>query len=230
MKKTKPKKRTLISVILPMGPNEKSGPRGLGRLHNDRDFEIIAAIGPKARKLKWPGATRTVISPWGRAAQQNAGANIAGGDFLWFVHADTEITDAMIIELKKAIKLWPKHLLYFDLKFYDGNPILMRITEIGAAVRSRVFRIPFGDQAFCIQRKIFWEAKGFPEDVKRGEDHIFCWRVIRNSVVPRSVGVSVRTSARKYVERGWIKTTIAHQIITWSQAVPEAIKLLSGRR
>src|SRR5713101_6365096 len=47
---------------------------------------------------------RLLTSRRGRAAQMNAGAAVATGDVLWFVHADCEVPRACLDEIRHALK------------------------------------------------------------------------------------------------------------------------------
>jgi hypothetical protein len=45
----------------------------------------------------------------------------------------------------------------------------------------------------------------------------------------RPTGGTLRTSARKYREQGWLSTTTRHLQLTALQAVPEWLKLVCAR-
>src|SRR6266478_7572038 len=47
---------------------------------------------------------RVLTTRRGRAAQMNAGANLAGGDVLWFVHADCEVPRDCLEEIARALQ------------------------------------------------------------------------------------------------------------------------------
>ena len=83
---------------------------------------------------------------------------------------------------------------------------------------------PFGDQAFCMRRDDFWRAGGFDDRAPYGEDHLLVWQAGRVGIPVRSVGARIYTSARKYRDRGWARTTARHLWLTYKQAVPEWVK------
>ena len=88
----------------------------------------------------------------GRANNMNYGASQAKGSFLWFLHADSNLAPNTIKQLISSIKLKPNNLHYCDLSFYDSF-FLIKLNMIGAWIRSRIFKIPFGDQGICINKK-----------------------------------------------------------------------------
>lgn len=105
----------------------------------------------------------------------------------------------------------------------------MSINAWGANFRSRFLKIPFGDQAFLLRRKL-WEALGrFPVGSAYGEDHLFVWAARRAHIAVIRLPAEISTSARKYTERGWLATTAKHLLLTARQAVPEYIDLERGR-
>ena len=72
---------------------------------------------------------------------------------------------------------------------------------------------------------MFFSLGGFPEDAPYGEDHLLAWRAHQQGVPLRCTGARLRTSARKYGERGWLRTTARHVYLTYRQALPEAARL-----
>ena len=161
----------------------------------------------------------------GRAAQMNAGAKQAKGEFLWFLHSDSKFADDTFSELQKAIAKYPDKLHYFKLSFYDGD-WRMRITEIFANLRAKFLGIPFGDQGFCISKKNFETLDGYSETAPYGEDHLLVWKAKQSGIKLNKVGAILYTSARKYKRLGWLKVSIIHQYLWIKQAIPEAIKLM----
>ena len=80
-----------------------------------------------------------------------------------------------------------------------------------------ILKIPFGDQSFTIKREDFLKLDAFREELKIGEDHEFVWRCKRHGIPIRQMAASVSTSARKYDDRGWLKTTAQHLYLTAKQ-------------
>ncbi|MCF6215888.1 MAG: glycosyltransferase family 2 protein [Emcibacter sp.] len=217
-----------LSIIIPLGPDEDQ----LGPLMNDLNrlglaAEIIVVSCDDIVLTKSGKESICVIkSLQGRARQQNAGAKAASREFLWFLHADSRLSERVIAALEAAIKARPEALHYYHLKFRQDGPAGMAINEWGAWFRSEILKIPFGDQGFCLRRDIFHQIGGFPQDAPYGEDHLLVWQARQAGVKLRCTGASLPTSARKYAAHGWLALTVKYQWRWIRQALPEAYKLL----
>lgn len=225
-----------LSVIIPVGENDNSWRSLIADLrHLSNEDEIIFVSNNKKLKALekealLPGLAVSVISSEeGRAKQLNAGARAARSDFLWFVHCDSRFSSAAVEALSRSLRASPEALHFFDLKFLADGPRMMRLTELGVWIRSRILRVPFGDQGLCLSREKFERLGGFDECSPYGEDHLFVWTAHQNGVELRAVGHSLYTSARKYESRGWASTTSKHLKLTVEQAIPELRRLLQKR-
>jgi hypothetical protein len=213
-----------VSVVVPVGPGEAVPSALCDQLAAlPRAAEVLvvcAAPGGAARagvtsaggpEIAWH------VAPAGRATQQNAGAAAASRPWLWFLHADSRLAPATLPALAALIADDRPALGYFDLRFHDG-PHLMALNAAGAWVRSRWLGLPFGDQGLALPRPAFAALGGFDPSVARGEDHDLVWRVRRAGLPLRPLRAPLYTSARRYVEHGWWRTTTSHLRETWSQA------------
>ena len=186
------------------------------------DHDVItAALG----SASW----RWLETPSGRARQLNSGARAAERDTLWFVHADSRFAPDTLPALHAALRAMPNALLYFELSFLSDGPRAMPLNSLGARFRSRVLGMPFGDQGFVMSRRTFDALGGFDERATYGEDHLFVWRARRAGIALRTTNGSLRTSARRYSEGGWLRTTLRHLWLTTRQAVPEWLALVRQR-
>ena len=224
-----------LSIIIPVGPGELSWAlllKDLSVLENQNIEIILSAVDPqplgfneKYKGIKW------IVAPKGRALQMNTGAQLATGEYLWFVHADSRFFGENLISyLLNAIEKNPNSLFYFNLKFLKGGPKLMVINELGVWIRSHWFGVPFGDQGLALKKDLFSKLGRFREDVSCGEDHFFVWSARHLGIPLRSVRGAIFTSARKYMKQGWFKTTLLHFLITYRQAIPKALVLFSKRK
>jgi GT2 family glycosyltransferase len=158
----------------------------------------------------------------------NDAARVARGEFLWFLHADTRLPPDAFAALSARLSRLTNGLHYFGLRFADG-PRLLRLNELGVVLRCRLLGLPFGDQSFCLRRETFDRLGGFDESAAYGEDHLLVWSAKRNGVPLCRVPMTIRTSGRKYAERGWARTTWRHVRLTIRQATAEALRLF-GRQ
>ncbi len=161
---------------------------------------------------------RVIASDVGRAIQQNAGAHEARNDWLWFLHADSQLTEETLSALAKFIAADIDRLGYFDLEFINDGPSLMFVNTIGAWLRSHLFDMPFGDQGLVMPRRTFSRLGGFDASVTCGEDHELIWRARHNNIAVKAVDAALLTSARRYAQQGWWKTTRWSVAETWRQA------------
>ncbi|MCZ8373858.1 MAG: hypothetical protein O9342_00665 [Beijerinckiaceae bacterium] len=190
------RKEPAVSVIIPLATGEVRPVWLLESL--PQDFEIILARGGT------------------RASSMNRAAEMASGRHFWFVHADTILSSDAVEALQACLKNG-EALSYFDLRF-DGG-FLMRLTELGVHFRSRCLGIPFGDQALCLSRQAFTRLGGYDERTPTGEDHLLVRKAHRLGLPVRPVGATIQTSARKYAQNGWFRTTWHHLRLTVSQAL-----------
>ncbi len=156
--------------------------------------------------------------PRGRASQLNHGIHDTHQPWLWLLHADTRLDDDCLPALAAFIARGEQRLGWFDLRYADDGPWLARLNAWGANRRSRWFGLPFGDQGFVLSRDTFDRLDGFDEDAAYGEDHLLVWAARRAGIDTAPVGATLTSSARKYRERGWLRTTLRHQLLTVRQA------------
>lgn len=216
--------RLKLSVIIPVGPGDQSWRELLGdlsTLRDDAEIILVATPGAIPRDFRMQDYELEVPTSWlavptGRAHQQNAGAAAAGGDVLWFLHADSRVPADSLAAARGFAR--SAALGYFDLQFRDDGPRLVRLNALGARIRSRWLRLPFGDQGFVLSRRLFESLGGFDESLPAGEDHALVWTARRAGVELAPLGAPLLTSARRFAERGWLRTTLRHACLTVSQA------------
>jgi rSAM/selenodomain-associated transferase 2 len=170
-----------------------------------------------------PHADRVVAAPRGRGSQMNAGAAVARGDVLMFLHADTRLppdADQLVLAgLTNSGRAWGR----FDVAI-DGHEPLLRVVAQLINMRSRLTRIATGDQAMFMTRAAFAEVGGFP-DVPLMEDIILSARLKRLSR-PLCLGQRVTTSARRWRAHGVLRTVVTMwrlRLAFWLGAEPAAL-------
>lgn len=172
-----------------------------------QDVELVVVDGDPAAStlaaLTRDGVT-TLTSPPGRARQLNAGARAASGRDLLFLHADTRLP-AGAFQAAGAALDGGAALGAFSLAIRSTNPWLAAVAT-GATWRSRLFSLPFGDQAFFIRREIFDALGGFP-DIPIMEDVALVRAVSRAGGRIAVLPGRVTTSARRWEAEGVVRTT-----------------------
>jgi rSAM/selenodomain-associated transferase 2 len=151
-----------------------------------------------------PGV-RVLASPPGRARQMNAGARVASGTSLLFLHADTRLPPGAGELVARALARRDAVAGRFDVGF-DSSRRVLRMVAFFMNVRSRWSRICTGDQAIFVRRDAFEALGGFP-DIPLMEDVELTRRLKR---VGRIVCVRARvvTAARKWEREGAWRTIV----------------------
>jgi rSAM/selenodomain-associated transferase 2 len=200
-----------ISVIIPV-LNEAGGISGLishlRDLEASKDLEIIVVDGDPAGstiKAIRDGGVVTAISEQGRAVQMNRGAALAEGDILLFLHADTFLPQNTFTRIREAFQDEGYVAGCFDLGIRSARKIF-RITERYVALRTRITRIPFGDQAIFIRREYFERIGGYRE-FPIMEDVDLMRRIRRRGDVIYIIPDKALTSARRWEREGVLFTT-----------------------
>lgn len=213
-----------LSIVLPIGPGDRAWPPLHATLRERApEAELLPVFATGDPQTAPAGALR--CAP-GRARQQNAGAEAATRDWLWFVHADTGLTPEALPALAAFLAREEPALGWFRLRFSEEGPrtlrLRMRCNALGANWRSRALGLPFGDQGLVLPRAAFARLGGFDTALAYGEDHALVWAARRAGLPLRAIDAALITSPRKYAERGWATTTLRHLRLTAAQAWREA--------
>ena len=218
-----------LSVIIPLSPGETAWRELISDLNElgTRAEVLFVVSETELRSFEQElievcliPTVRVMSAPAGRAHQLNAGASVAEGQSLLFLHADSRVSVSAWDALFRSLEQHPDRLHYFNLRFQSDGPSLMWLNAWGVWIRSHWFMVPFGDQGLCLNANHFLKLGGFDESVPYGEDHVFVWTARLHDIRPRCTGKSIETSARKYRERGWLRTTFRHVFLTIKQATP----------
>lgn len=152
---------------------------------------------------------RVIVGPRGRARQMNAGAAVAGGDWLLFLHADTGLPADALLQLARATRTAgrrePVQWGRFDVRLAGRSP-WFRVIETLMNLRSRWTGIATGDQALFVQRARFEQLGGFP-DLELMEDIELC-RLLKAGTRPLCLPGPAVTSSRRWEQQGVLKTVL----------------------
>jgi rSAM/selenodomain-associated transferase 2 len=152
-----------------------------------------------------------IRSQKGRGRQMNAGAGTASGEVLIFLHADTKLPDDALKKIEQV--LGDKGYVggAFDLDI-DSNRLALKYIAARARLRSRLNRIPYGDQAIFIRRRYFDQIGGFAE-MPLMEDIDLMRRIKKDGKKIYILKDRVSTSARRWEQQGIIRTTLKNQLL-----------------
>lgn len=150
------------------------------------------------------GCDQLVQSARGRSTQMNAGAAVAAGELLMFLHADTRLPVDFDVQMQMFLqsgRQWGR----FDVQL-DGDHPLFRVIAFMMNLRSRLTGIATGDQVFFMRREFFQQLDGFAP-IPLMEDVEFSRRACRISR-PWCSRAQVTTSARKWQQNGILRTVV----------------------
>lgn len=145
----------------------------------------------------------------GRARQMNHGASLARGDWLFFLHADSHPDVDLFSGLAPYLERGEEAAYCFELRFRSDDPAY-RGMERGVAWRVRTFGLPYGDQGFCMRRRLFERFGGFRTDV-RIEDFDLVARMNAEDVAFEALPFAIHTSVRQWDRQG-ISVGIVHNL------------------
>lgn len=144
----------------------------------------------------------------GRAYQLNAGAQLANGNYFYFLHADTRPPADVLKWLKKAEeKSLPAAC--FRLTFDDRQPFLRLL---GWFTRFDLNCFRFGDQSLLVAADHFRKVGGYDESMALMEDNDLVVRLKQQGrfvIFPEAV----TSSARKYQQHGAIYLQAVYVLI-----------------
>lgn len=196
-----------VSVVIPVLNEERALPGLLDRLCGDRRLEVLVVDGgsrDRSVALARSRGAQVVASAPGRARQMNAGAAAARGAFLWFVHADTDLSvvhvDALIAAIDAGLR-WGR----FDVRI-TGRSRWFPVISACMNRRSHWTGIATGDQAICVDRAVFETVGGFPE-IALMEDVALSAR-LRQVAWPKRLRPALTTSGRRWESAGVVRTIV----------------------
>ena len=148
---------------------------------------------------------RILQSPPGRARQMLAGASVASGQILWFLHADSHVpahADSIIQQaLRRAHADWG----HFDISLTGSHPLL-KCVAWSMNRRSRLTGIATGDQGIFVRRTLYDRVGGFPS-IPLMEDISFS-RSLKQHGRPCRAGQPLYSSPRRWYTHGILRTIV----------------------
>ncbi len=203
-----------VVCIIPLGPNEPVPEKLIDQLSQQSVPIIVSATRPKPDHC--PQSLTWLEGPPGRGVQLNRAIESADAQWLWLLHADSLIPSSAVTAVRAfcAGAGW-QDIGYAGLQFANDGPKLTVLNQWGANLRSRHWRQPYGDQGLCVHTELWTRLGGFAEHLPRGEDLDWVIRARAFDAYPQRLPFTITTSARRYRARGWLKTTLDHQIKAW---------------
>ncbi len=143
------------------------------------------------------GARFEIVSP-SRGGQLAAGAALATRPWLLFIHADTVLGEGWLAAVQAHLAT-PDKAGYFRLRF-DATGLAPRLVAGWANLRSRLFGLPYGDQALLISAALYTKVGGHPNQPLM--EDVALARALKGQLAP--LNAEAVTSAAKY-HGNWLR-------------------------
>jgi rSAM/selenodomain-associated transferase 2 len=196
-----------VSVIIPTLNEAAELPATLAhlRLAGVAD-EIIVADGGShddTVELARAAGIRVIPAPRGRGYQLRAGAAVASGEALVFLHADTWVPAGGLEAVRRALADRGVVAGAFEKAFRDGSPWLAG-SRWKCRVRMHLLQFAYADQAVFVRRDALMRSGGFPAVPLMEEHELF--RQLDGEGSFQLLPEVVLTSARRFQRSGVIRT------------------------
>lgn len=153
-----------------------------------------------------------LTSARGRACQMNAGAEVARGAILLFLHADTRLAPEGLVQLRAAIAAggcWGR----FNVRITGTHPMLPVVAQM-MNWRSCLSGIATGDQAIFVTKAAFCAVGGFPNQPLM--EDIELSKRLKRLARPACLPGPVHTSGRRWQARGVWRTILLMWRLRWA--------------
>lgn len=204
----------LADALLPLAPLRDAG------------HEVIVVDGGSrdgTPEVAAPLADQVLAAPRGRAIQMNAGAAVASGATLLFLHADCRLPASGIAAIEGTHAhgyRWGR----FDVRLEGRSPLLPLVAAMMNR-RSALTGICTGDQGLFVERELFEAVGGFPP-IPLMEDVALSKALRRKAGPPKCVTARITASGQRWDTHGAAKTIgsmWALRFAYWRGADPGAL-------
>ena len=159
MKTGEPAEEPFLSVIVPCLNEAHRIGSLVGKL-TGAGREILVVDGQSedgTAAVAAAAGARVIGAPRGRGRQLRAGAKVALGRRLWFLHADSEVDAKSVVAVSAAKGPWG----CFEVHIDGGDPRLW-FTAWWMNGRARRSGSCTGDMGIWADREFYWAVGGFP--------------------------------------------------------------------
>ncbi|MDR4507943.1 MAG: TIGR04283 family arsenosugar biosynthesis glycosyltransferase [Candidatus Brocadiaceae bacterium] len=209
-----------ISIIIPTLNEEKTLARCLESIAGNSDIEIIVSDGGSTDEtreiIKRHKDVKVVSSLKGRGVQMNTGASYSNGEILLFLHADCIISPRALLNIGDVFQ--NKKIVggAFRIKLLSDK-LPYRFIETGINLRSKLFKLPYGDQGLFVKRSVFMEIGCFKK-MNVCEDLDFIYRLKKRGKIA-ILDEKILSSVRRWEMNGIVRTTFRNQFLLASYVI-----------
>jgi rSAM/selenodomain-associated transferase 2 len=185
----------IVATLVPLQTLRKQG------------FELLLADGGSSDEtvaLAAPLVDTLIQCEKGRALQMNAGAKKASGQWLLFLHADTQLPKPLshwFDTLETTQSCWG----FFPIRL-SGESIFFRWIERAINWRSKLSAVATGDQCIFVRREPFFKVGGY-QNIPLMED-VALSKALRKLSSPLIFSSPVISSSRRWEQYGVFRTVL----------------------
>ncbi|WP_350333346.1 TIGR04283 family arsenosugar biosynthesis glycosyltransferase [Coralliovum pocilloporae] len=229
----------MLSVVIPTLNAGKILPQTLSALVPGAVAGLVSQViiadggsGDNTHAVSDDAGCDWLNAPEGRGSQLAAAAELARGDWLLFLHADTVLSEGWIREVEHFIERAERNdqtdrAAYFRFALDDlGGKA--RLLEKIVALRCALFALPYGDQGLLIHKQTYRALGGF-RSVPLMEDVDLVRRVGRSRLY--GLRTEAITSAVRYRKNGFLPRMMRNIVclsLYYLGVPPRHIKRLYG--
>ena len=193
-----------ISIIIPTLNEERFLPRLLKNLasQTSKDFEVIVVDGKSSDKTVQKASQYMKKIPLSIvhsdiknvSHQRNLGAQFSKGDYLFFLDADSQISNQCMKQLIEAIRKYRYFIYQLTLvpesQKYP-NKVFFNVINYSVELSQNINQPMSNGGSMVIHKALFKQLNGFDEKVFLSEDH---------DIVKRAYMIGVRAKYLKHVD------------------------------
>ena len=201
----------LLSIVIPALNEAGQLEHTIDAIQQQASCEIIIADGGSTDgtvELAKQRRCRVIFANRGRGRQMNAGAALARGEHLLFLHADTRLPINFREEIHQTLNSGAIAGA-FRLQVDDSGAAL-RCVAWGTNLRARFLQLPYGDQGLFLRSQDFYAIGGY-RNWSLMEDVDLCRRLKRTGRICLTKSPAV-TSGRRWKRLGVLRNTLLNQI------------------
>ncbi|MDP9098639.1 MAG: TIGR04283 family arsenosugar biosynthesis glycosyltransferase [Verrucomicrobiota bacterium] len=191
------------------------------------DLEIIVVDGGSSDgtwSVAEPLADRVITAQRGRASQMNAGAAVARGGVLWFMHVDLKAPSHSIAKIQKALTDPQMVGGCFGLRF-PRPELIYRVSDSLGNLGVNVFGFSLGDHGIFCRRSVFRQVGGYREFPILEDAEIY--RSLRAEGRMVQLRQEVVSDPRTFEAQGRYRTTAVYFLILALYVLGLPIRILN---
>lgn len=190
-----------LSVVIPTWCEERLVADAVRAARQLADEVIVADPGSpdRTRARARSAGARVIDAPRGRGPQLQAGAEVATGDVLLFLHADVRLAAGARAAIDAALSDPATGGGNFRLRFVPETPAA-RLFTTANDLRRRLLNIYYGDSAIFVRTDVFHALGGY-RPLPIFEDYDLVQRLERAGLTRYITDVTAEASARRFAHR-----------------------------